>query len=302
MTNVAHKDTLYVSHIDTAYVVHRNSVSMDICTGIPVLGTLASAAADLLGIYTGIPVIGTLTAVLTTAYPVGIVTLPPLLGSPGNLPVALTTDILTIGPSIGPLIAKMIAKMHNIVVGDPVVEDVVAEYIFFETENSQLVYIFTLTGDPDIKIPISSFQGRLRSGSNTYLSVVIPGVDYALEISDRADGQMVIEAAYNVAGIQRKIFEIIRVNLETIRMDEGSINKSITLTGYRQETYTSKSVILTGKTYKSINDGKLLYRFAEPDLTLTPGDVVTIGYDSFTADVISYYVSPATCQMEVSES
>jgi len=226
----------------------------------------------------------------------------PVIGSPEAFNTILINDIVTGFPVISQLEAFNLAGVDDIFTGAPIISAVSFEYLPLITENSVLVYFFRLTGSPDIEIPISSFQGRLRSGSESYLSVVIPGMDYAGEIADRANGQMVIEAAYNVAGVPRKRSEIIRVNLETIRIDDGPINKSITLTGYRQETYTPKSVDLTSQIYKNIDSGKLRYRFAEPDLTLNPGDTVTIGYDSFTADVISYYVGPGTCQMEVSEA
>jgi len=226
----------------------------------------------------------------------------PVIGSPAAFNTILINDVVTGFPVISPLEAFNLAGIVDVFTGSPVISAVSAEYVPLITENSVLVYFFTLTGSPDIEIPISSFQGRLRSGEESYLSVVIPGMDYAGEIADRANGQMVIEAAYNVAGVPRKRSEIIRVNLETIRIDDGPINKSITLTGYRQETYTPKSVDLTNQIYKNLDSGKLRYRFAEPDLTLNPGDTVTIGYDSFTADVISYYVGPGTCQMEVSEA
>lgn len=135
----------------------------------------------------------------------------------------------------------MTATPYDVLSGIPYADEVSAQIIDLITENAVIVYFFTLTGSPDIEIPISSFQGRLRSGDSSYLSVVIPGMDYAGEIADRSTGQMVIDAAYSVAGVPRKRSEIVRVNLDTIRIDDGPVNKSITLTGYRQETYTSKA-------------------------------------------------------------
>ncbi len=196
----------------------------------------------------------------------------------------------------------LIASPVGFITGEPAFESPVGEYLFVITDNSKLVYIFTLTGNPDIEIPITSFQGRLRSGKETYLSVVISTIEYATEISNRSSGKMVIEAFYMVDGIRRKGVEIARVNISAVRIDEGSSGKSITLTGYKQETYTQKTVALTEPVYKLVNDGKITYRFAKPDMTLKPGDSVNIGYDSFTADVISYFVGSSICQMEVSEA
>jgi len=173
-----------------------------------------------------------------------------------------------------------------------------------------LVYIFTLTGDADgttdIEIPISSFQARLRSGSPTYLQVVIPGMDYASQITARSNGDLKVDAAYLVGGEYTARETIITVNLEDIRTDKGTINQSITLTGHKQTTYTNKTITLTGATYKNTINGAIRYRFAEPNLHLFPGDTAIVGTDTFEANVISYFVGASTggikTTMEIAES
>lgn len=173
-----------------------------------------------------------------------------------------------------------------------------------------LFYIFTLTGDADgttdIEIPLSSFQARLRSGDPTYLSVIIPGMDQAAAINARPNGLMKIDAAYKTGDIWTQRKTIIQANLEDIRIDQGTTNQSITLTGHKQKTYTAKAVTLTGQTYKNSINGEIRYRFAEPNMDLNPGDIVTVGTDTYTAVVISYFVRAKTggieTQMEVSES
>ena len=198
------------------------------------------------------------------------------------------------------------SSTSDILTEAPVLEQMKVKTFTVTDDNSKLVYIFTLTGDPDVEIPISSFQSRLRSGSDTYLSVVVPGFEFASDIDDRSDGQMVIEAVNLIDGVIRKRNEVVRVNLSTIRIDEGPNNKKITLTGYRQKTYTPKTVELKNPTYKLLNDGKLRYRFSEHNQSLNPGDTVTISGDSFAANVISYYVAvsggKAETRMEVSEA
>lgn len=225
----------------------------------------------------------------------------PLVGSPAAFGIILVDDVLTGNPIISSISAINLAGIDNVLSGSPIISAISAESFPLITENSVLAYFFTITGSPDIEIPISSFQSRLRSGADSYLSVAIPGMEYAIEIADRVSNDMVIDTAYIVSGVVRKRTEIIRVALETIRIDRGSINKTITLTGYLQETYTPKVVTLTGETYKYFNAGKLKYRFSKPDLMLHPGDTVIVGDDTFTADVISYYVTAASCQMEVGE-
>jgi len=171
-------------------------------------------------------------------------------------------------------------------------------------------YYFTLTGDADgkddVEIPISSFQARKRSGVQTYLSVVIPGLDYTYDITDRPNGDMKIDVAYVRVGVELSRKTILIVNLEDVRIDQGSTNISITLTGHKQITYNSKSIELSGYTYKSVTNGSSVYRFAKPDLFLNAGDTVTIGEDTITANVISYFAAAKPggieTSMEISES
>lgn len=168
------------------------------------------------------------------------------------------------------------------------------------------VYLFTLTGAPDsttdIEIPLKSIQARLRSGSPTYLQVVIPGMDYATQINDRPNGVMEIDLAYLIGGEYTNRETIIQANLEDIRIDKGSINKSISLSGHKQKTFVKKSITLDGATYKNTLSGDIRYRLAEPNVYLNPGDSVTIDADTFDANVISYFISARRTTMELAES
>lgn len=260
-------------------------------------------------ILTGPPVLGAPFAYDPAAFVVvGILTGAPVLGAPVGYGVGFPLDILTGPPVLGTPAGHVVGFPIGILTGAPVLGTPAGEYVEFYPSLAHLKYICTLTGDPDIDIPISSFQGRLRSGEDTYLSVIIPGLDYAGDIADRSDGQIVIYAAYLVDGVPRKSAELIRVNMggpDNIRIDSGPLNKTITLTGYRQETYTPKNVTLENPVYWSLSNGQLRYRLAEPDLSLNPGDVVTVGGDTFTAAVVAYYVSASagtvSTTMEVSE-
>jgi hypothetical protein len=175
----------------------------------------------------------------------------------------------------------------------------------FTIQNPSLLYFLTLTGAPDgladIVIPMESFQARHRSGDPSYLSVVIPGVDNAAAIAARSNGEMVIHMSKAMGGVIYHTEEILRVELETIRTDEGSVNQSITLDGHKTTTYPAKIVALEGVTYQSVNGGKKLYRCATPNISLRPGDTATYAGDSFTVGLITYYVNATQQSMEVSE-
>lgn len=179
--------------------------------------------------------------------------------------------------------------------------------VTFTTEHADVYYLFTLTGDADgttdIEIPIKSFQGRLRSGDPSYLSVVIPGMERSAEITARSNGDLVIEMAYKLEGVFIQREEIARVTLEDIRIDQGSTNQSITLSGHKTETYSGKAVTITqSPTYYNLTAGKVRYRFPTANMNLNPGDVVTVGTDVFTAGLITYTIGVASQQMEVSEA
>jgi len=275
--------------VDSVVAFKPATILNNVIAGNPVIDTItadqiSSAIPDVI---TGLPVLDSVVATILsgTVWPVGIVTGAPIVPS-----------IIASIPTAGPI---------SVITGNPVIGTLAASSKELVTLLSTLAYLCTLTGSPDITLPFSSFQCRLRSGAETYLQVVVPGFDWASEIDNRSDGQLVIEAAYFSDNTLTHKSEVVRVNLGTIRLDHGPFRKSITLSGYRQETYVPKARTLENPVYKLLNDGKIRYRFAEPDLYLNPGDTVTVGFDEFTANVVGYYVNAANgatrTQMEVSE-
>jgi len=172
-------------------------------------------------------------------------------------------------------------------------------------ERSTKVYYLTVTGaedgTTDIEIPMESFQARKRSGDPTYLSAVVP-FSYASQISARSNGQIVVDMAYKIGAEISLREEIVRADIDDIRIDEGSRKGSISLFGYRTDSYVSQSSEVLDPIYRNVTDGKLRYRFAVPDPYLNPGDVCTVGGDQFTVGSISYVVSARQQSMEVAEA
>lgn len=167
-------------------------------------------------------------------------------------------------------------------------------------------YYFTLTGDADGEtdavIPISSFSIRRRNGEGSYLSVVIPTLDYSTDVTDRSNGDMKLEVAYLVANVEVLRETLIVVDLESVRTDEGSNSQSITLSGHRDESFGGQICTPRGVSYKSCTDGKWLVRCL-PDPYLRPGDTIRVNnVDLFEADMVSMYASESYHSMEVSES
>ena len=166
-------------------------------------------------------------------------------------------------------------------------------------------YYFTLTGsadgETDLDIPIKSFQTRWKSGDPTFLEVVVHGIEYSDDISDRSNGEMIIKMGYEVNGVVQITEELIRVDLENVNPHEGGRNRSIVLQGHKTLAYENKTVALSGATYRSSPDGKIHYR-CDPHLYLRPGDTADINDESFTVGDIIMIVNPQDQTMEIAEA
>jgi len=172
-------------------------------------------------------------------------------------------------------------------------------------EGAAVLYFFTLTGrtdgTTDVEIPMTSFQTRMRNTDPTYLQVVIPSVDFAQEIADRPNGTMKIDMAYKRGGEYLLRKTIVSAYLEDVMLYEGDESTRIVLVGHKSETHPSKELTLIAPNYRFINNGLIRYRLGQPNIDLRPGDTVTINDDTFTANVITYYISVERTTMEVAE-
>jgi len=166
------------------------------------------------------------------------------------------------------------------------------------TKYAARLFYLTLTGaadaTTDIEIPISSFQGRRKNGALTYLSAVTHDITYLDEITARPNGQIYVEMAYVLSGVETDREEIIRANFDTPLYDEGSKSQAITLSGELQEAWVPKQITLTGQNYKrvtGISSQTLNFRFADINVYLHPGDTVTIGADTFVPSTVNYSIA-----------
>jgi hypothetical protein len=147
---------------------------------------------------------------------------------------------------------------------------------------------------------MSSFQARRRADEPTYLNVIIPTMDFITDIAERANGQIVIYQGYvkDDEILQKEV--IIVTDIERVDFYRGGWNQSISLTGYTTTTYEPKAVTLNNAIYHSVSNGKVAYRLAEPYIYLNPSDIVTIGDDTFTVDLMSYAISTNNQTIEIS--
>lgn len=150
---------------------------------------------------------------------------------------------------------------------------------------------------------LKSFQFRLRSGEASYLGLSITyDYDDLTAIEARSNGQIVIDMAAVVNGVESLREELIRVDLHSVRYDRGGNSQSISLVGYRTQTYGADAIDLIGVTKETmLADGRLYYRCARPDFYLKPGNIASYGANTFEVGTIMCSVSPISQYMDVTE-
>ena len=161
-------------------------------------------------------------------------------------------------------------------------------------------FFCTLTGSAnnttDIVIPIKSFYARKVSGDPSYLQVAVHGFEYAGQISDRQNGDLIISSGYEVNGEIFLLEEIMSVELELIQMPEGGQNRSILLSGYRNVNYSENLITLKRENASYISTS---YRFVYIDPFINPNDRCIIGTDEFIVNSIIYIVDAESSIMEI---
>lgn len=150
----------------------------------------------------------------------------------------------------------------------------------------------------DIEMPISSFNARLRSGRESFLSIVVPnGGSFISAIEARPDGELVIEE--HSEGIST---ELARVNFQKLRIDKGSRSgTSLSISGYKQTTNGSPAGwLISDYSYFSRSDNKSRVR-VQSRASVKPADYITAEGLTFIADTVTLVGSVNRVSMEISE-
>jgi len=143
-------------------------------------------------------------------------------------------------------------------------------------------------------IPIRSFQLRFRqSPRQCYVSVVVPsGLTYGDEIVSRKAGTV---ALYEVADDNSET-ELLTANIDSISVDEGAVNRSIAIVGYKQVTWPGTGDhSMPYVSYAATDRVRGL-----PVRDLRPQDTVTANGETFTAEEVVWTVNSTGRMMEVS--
>lgn len=172
----------------------------------------------------------------------------------------------------------------------------------------QEVYRLIVTGSKDglddLRIGgISSWQATNQAGGrSSYLQAVIPNAEAVIsDISERENGELVIQKGYRFQDGSERYEEILRSEFNTLRWDRGPTRFTATVSGYLAGKVAKKSQrTLTGLRSISISNGKRRVR-CNIDLFLQPGMTVTADSENFEAAYINYYVSQNDKFCEVGE-
>ena len=147
----------------------------------------------------------------------------------------------------------------------------------------------------DLVLPISSFTARVREGDPSYLQIVVPNYTrYADDILERVthcrNCQLVIHKIRD--NDSDDTYEVIRVDFENLRTDEGSRSQSVFMVGHRTfynpspQTVTLYDVdyVRTGIDIETGTDHRL--RFTSY-INVSAGDTITytVGNSSYSFQV-----------------
>ena len=170
-------------------------------------------------------------------------------------------------------------------------------------------YFARITGDGDGLddfefVGLKSFQFRRRSGEPSYLAIVIVFSNEAQNaITARKHGQIIVDMVATVGESQSLREELTRADFDSVRSDKGPSSKSLTLTGYKTQTFGANRIALQDvMTETTLDDGRLQYRCARPDFYLRPGDTAIHGPDEIVVGSITCIVSPVSQSMYVQEA
>ena len=157
----------------------------------------------------------------------------------------------------------------------------------------QTFYTLTITGSPDLVVPISSWQATLRSGTGSdYLQAVIPAASSLTQaIADRAGGRLVISKGYRFDDGSERSEPIVEAEFSQLRSDRGPRNYTVTVSGFLPASAAQQSERVL-REVRTLSFSSSQYRARGAiDLFLRPGMTVTADDVSFEVEFINFYAN-----------
>jgi hypothetical protein len=165
------------------------------------------------------------------------------------------------------------------------------------------VYRATLSGTPDLSVPLSSISLR-RDAAGAALTLVSPGADpdQIAGLIARSEGTLILWRGVRFPDGLEQIEPMLEVQLATLRYDIGARSGSVTLAGSLDEAPgAAKTRRLRGISYRSESNGLRRVRCAI-DSYLAPGDTADLGGgETLTVAEIVYAIDATDATMEVAE-
>jgi len=153
-----------------------------------------------------------------------------------------------------------------------------------------------------IRIPISSWQATIQSGRQSYAQAVIPSaLSWVDAINDRASGEFSIYRGVRYSDGETQESELARAPLQTIRLDQGPINATMTISGYGTTPPPATVIERTLQNLRSRSVTSSIRVRCDIDWFLRPGHIAIADTSSFTVSYINYYCNAQDEYMDVGE-
>ena len=155
-------------------------------------------------------------------------------------------------------------------------------------------YVMEVSGDPILRIPISSWQATVQSDRASFLQCVIPAADsYAEDLSARLGTSTISVYKITYLNDEEQKSQLATAPLETTSYARGPSNYTLTISGYGDaETISASTSSRTMTGIRSIyttSTGKTRAR-CDIDWFLRPGDTAVVDGENVTVSYINYYV------------
>ena len=235
----------------------------------------------------------------------GIIDTPGPLGRPNILGVSLMARLLAPGPLGRPTLMGQVAAYGLLTSHGPLGQPRLLGYLDYTQaiQHEAVYYALEVSGDPVLRIPISSWQGTLRSNQQSYLQAVVPAAAaYVEELNLRqaASATFTVLRTVPLPGGGRYDYVMMAAPLQQVRVDYGSQRYTAMLIGYIPPVSAPTPITrpLTQVQSISTNNATMRARGAINWL-LQPGDIAQAAGLSFTVKWISYYMGEYGSYMDV---
>ena len=156
-----------------------------------------------------------------------------------------------------------------------------------------------------VRVPISSWQATLRTGSQNYVKCVVPAALPWLDAINIATSFAIYRRALSVSGAAIEV-EMARAAVGLVQINEGAQRVTATLSGNSSgfasepDQLAPASGVLRGVRSASQSSSGLRVR-CSIDWLLRPGQIATYKTSSFPVRFISYFVSIDDAYMDIAE-